>query len=303
MYKCAYCDREFKDKGNLRKHEKHYHENIKETITCPFCHKLFEKCGISSHVKSCKENPDRYVSKKETNKKKAFEWFSQPGNCRFCGKLCKNGNSLLNHERLCIQNPNRKPSGINHIDNLKGYREKIKSGELTIWNKGLTKDTDDRISKASEKIRLHYQTHSGTFLGRHHSSETRKKMSDRAKELNYNERFGYRKSFKYKDVVFQSSYEMKVAMSLDENNIKWEKATNLPYIDNNNVKHYYTPDIYLKDYNIYLDPKNDFLINNVNPHFGYSDYEKINWVMEQNGVKILILNKDQLDWKIIKTLL
>lgn len=29
------------------------------------------------------------------------------GNCRFCGKECKNSNSLRNHERLCQDNPNR----------------------------------------------------------------------------------------------------------------------------------------------------------------------------------------------------
>ena len=27
--------------------------------------------------------------------------------CKFCEKVCKNANSLRNHERLCKQNPNR----------------------------------------------------------------------------------------------------------------------------------------------------------------------------------------------------
>lgn len=27
--------------------------------------------------------------------------------CKFCGKTCKNANSLRNHERLCKLNPNR----------------------------------------------------------------------------------------------------------------------------------------------------------------------------------------------------
>ena len=60
-------------------------------------------------------------------------------------------------------------------------------------------------------------------------------------------------------------------------------------------KHTYTPDLYLPDYNVYLDPKNDFLIENINPTLGYSDKDKINWVMEQNGVRVIILNKNQLD--------
>lgn len=27
--------------------------------------------------------------------------------CKYCGRLCKNPNSLRNHERLCKSNPNR----------------------------------------------------------------------------------------------------------------------------------------------------------------------------------------------------
>jgi len=37
-----------------------------------------------------------------------------PGRCRFCGKECKNQNSLLNHERLCKQNPDAQESKGNH---------------------------------------------------------------------------------------------------------------------------------------------------------------------------------------------
>lgn len=30
--------------------------------------------------------------------------------CKFCGRQCKNNNSLINHERLCKENPNRQIS-------------------------------------------------------------------------------------------------------------------------------------------------------------------------------------------------
>ena len=32
--------------------------------------------------------------------------------CKFCGKECKNSNSLRNHERLCKSNPNRQTANI-----------------------------------------------------------------------------------------------------------------------------------------------------------------------------------------------
>ena len=57
------------------------------------------------------------------------------------------------------------------------------------------------------------------------------------------------------------------------------------------------------DYDIYLDPKNDYLINHSNPTLGYNDCEKIDWVMEQNDVRIIILDKTQLTWDKIEELI
>ena len=41
--------------------------------------------------------------------------------------------------------------------------------------------------------------------------------------------------------------------------------------------------------------KKAIVIQDINPTLGYSDKDKINWVMEQNGVRVIILNKNQLD--------
>lgn len=73
----------------------------------------------------------------------------------------------------------------------------------------------------------------------------------------------------------------------------------MPYVIDGKL-HYYTPDFYLPDYNLYLDPKNDFLINNINPKLGYADSYKIEQVMLQNNIRIIILNKEQLSWDYIK---
>jgi hypothetical protein len=107
----------------------------------------------------------------------------------------------------------------------------------------------------------------------------------------------------YKGKTLGSSYELEVAKSLDENNIRWDTCKRIIYIDPFGKKRTYTPDIYLLDYDIYLDPKNDFLIDNVNPRLGFSDKEKIRLVEEQNKLRVLILNKRQLNWDVIKTLL
>lgn len=60
--------------------------------------------------------------------------------CKFCGKECKNDNSLRNHERLCHNNPNRDESPF-----VK-YNKEVADGLRKVWNHGLTKETDERIS-------------------------------------------------------------------------------------------------------------------------------------------------------------
>lgn len=106
-----------------------------------------------------------------------------------------------------------------------------------------------------------------------------------------NKAYGWYESKFAGKVWLESSYEYKVALSLDKNSIEWIRPNFLIY---NNSKKYY-PDFYLPKYNIYLDPKNDFLIE--------QDKIKIQQVMDKNNVEILILNKDQLSWNIIKQLL
>lgn len=45
------------------------------------------------------------------------------------------------------------------------------------WNKGLTKETDERVKRTAEKISK-FQKENSTWKGRHHSEETKKKLSE-----------------------------------------------------------------------------------------------------------------------------
>lgn len=106
----------------------------------------------------------------------------------------------------------------------------------------------------------------------------------------------------YNGVLLGSTYEVTLAKSLDEYGVKWSLPQKISYTDLSGKKHTYTADFYLPDYDVYLDPKNDFLINNINPALGYSDHDKIKWVTEQNGVRIIILSKEQLSWDSVSKL-
>ena len=48
--------------------------------------------------------------------------------CRFCGRECKNINSLRNHERLCKENPNRQEMTWLTYSGFAEYNKKIKAG-------------------------------------------------------------------------------------------------------------------------------------------------------------------------------
>lgn len=103
------------------------------------------------------------------------------------------------------------------------------------------------------------------------------------------------KKFVYNGIILDSTYEITFAKNLNENNIKWIRPKLFLY-KLQNVEHRYYPDFYLPEYNIYVDTKNDYLINNVNPRFGITDVEKTKLVEKQNNIKIIILDKNHLSF-------
>lgn len=210
--------------------------------------------------------------------------------CKFCGKQCKNANSLRNHERFCKENPERQESPWIKFNHERGA-----------WNKGLTKDTDERIKKRSETFSKRYKgTEEGKRIFSHPQSEEHKqKMRKIAFERHWG---GWHtsKSIEYNGTNLDSTYEFEVAKTLDENQVKWERPTYFIWEDTKGIKHRYYPDFYLPEYNVYLDPKNDYLINNKTKKFGITDVEKIEIVQQQNRIHIIILDKNNLTWQSIK---
>ena len=210
--------------------------------------------------------------------------------CKFCGKVCKNANSLRSHERLCKENPERQESSWVKFNKKRGA-----------WNKGLTKETDERLRKRSKTFSERYKgTDEGKRIFSHPQSEAHKqKMRKIAFERHWG---GWHtsKTVEYNGTNLDSTYEVEVAKELDENQVKWERPTYFLWEDSKGVKHRYYPDFYLPEYNVYLDPKNDYLINNKTKKFGITDVEKIEIVQQQNGIHIIILDKNNLTWQSIK---
>lgn len=204
-------------------------------------------------------------------------------NCPECGKkFCKNG--LKTHiwrvhtEEGKDFNPNR------------GYKD----GSRVIWNKGLNA-SDPRIKLISEKQRK-------SMLGRTtrpHTEEEKIRLSEIAKMNKFgghtSKKAIYYKCIDGSKVYLHSSYEVRVAESLDKSNIRWTRPEPLWWVDADNIKHRYYPDFYLVDYNIFLDPKNSYL--------RVKDRDKIDRVAIQNNVIVLILDEEHLEWEKIMSII
>jgi hypothetical protein len=96
------------------------------------------------------------------------------------------------------------------------------------------------------------------------------------------------KKYIYKDVYMDSSWEVNLAKFLDLNNIVWERSRKIVFLwtDRNNKKRRYYPDFYLPKYNLYLDPKNKFLLE--------KDEFKINQVIKENNIDLICESLDNI---------
>ena len=172
--------------------------------------------------------------------------------CTYCNKVCKNQNSLKNHECRCKSNPNRV---------YKSY-----TVGLTAWNKGKTKKTDDRVKKNAESISSAYKTgkviswnkgktKNDSIIIKSASENISRTVQNKVENGTWHSSFSKTHTYIYKGVKLMGTWELKFAMYLDSKSIKWSRPVNrIPYIFENK-NHYYTPDFYLSDYDLYIEIK------------------------------------------------
>jgi len=232
------------------------------TKECPQCKKHISLSNFNKHITRC---IDGIIIQKHMPKKE----------CENCGNEF-NVSNYNTHYNACLQGYVRQP-----IVGLGPQNQHTKAKRLGLPKPIISEETRNKLSEKCGKCVW--------------TDEMRKSQSDHAKRRGIGGKF-INNRIEYKDVKLGSGYELKVAISLDENNIIWEKPKSFEYTDPNGKNRKYTPDFYLPEYDVYLDPKNDFLINNVNPAMGFSDITKIELVEIQNSIKVFILDKTQLSW-------
>lgn len=176
---------------------------------------------------------------------------AKEGICTFCGKTCKNQNSLRQHQIRCKCNPNRRAIWV-HND---AWRTSIKNKKVTLQVK------DQFICKFCKKVWLTtvsgYKNHelhcrenpcrkAGSFADRSVSEETKKKISATGKSRKslggYRFGSGRGKKGTYKGYYCDSSWELAYVIYNLDHNIKFERNEELFPYEFNGEQHKYKPD-------------------------------------------------------------
>ncbi len=138
---------------------------VRTKVICEKCGREISKLNIAKHLRSHETHPENF-------EKEQYHLDHDDLFCKFCGKECENKNSLVQHEIRCKENPNKINVYVSNFNNI----------GRTPWNKGLTKETDERVERRG--LNLHNNVKSGKtiFKGHAHSEETKKKLSRIRKE-------------------------------------------------------------------------------------------------------------------------
>lgn len=221
---------------------------MKEKTNCKYCGKSFiSGHGLKYHENRCKNNPKRIETIRSFKPKTDKKIFEEECICNFCQRKFISLRALKYHLHYCINNPNR-------------------DLHRKIWNKGLTKNTDDRVRKCGETYSKNCKDGKFVPYWKGKTKETdnevailAKHVSERVKEKvaegTWHNSFSKARTIEYKGINFLGSWEVNFAKYLDSKNINWERCKDQFDYYFKNENHKYTPDFYLLDFDLYIEIK------------------------------------------------
>ena len=244
---------------------------------CPFCNEERKSTGLHKHIKT--HGPElwkEYLDSKEKQKAREVEGGFK---CTDCDYFSENKKSVSSHWWL-----NHTEEGKNHkVSYTRDFNEN------PIWNKGLTKETDERLVKSGKTYsdRIKNGDIVPHFTGKTHTTEAKQKISEK---LSINNKGGRCKWYDVNGQSVQGTWERDIAEKLSEYGIRWLKLkTNhdtLKYMMNEKIRNY-TPDFYLPDHDMYLEIKG---------FWRGTDKEKMKLVKEQHPtLNIAIIEKEDFE--------
>lgn len=204
--------------------------------------------------------------------------------CVYCNKVCKNDNSLRNHQRLCKLNPNKQTIKSNLIN----YNQKLKLGLVskTATNQHTKAKLEGRVIVVSDETKTKLSNASkGRKLTDDHRNNIKKSMRtavvNNPASYTANNVSGRTPIIWYNGFKLKGTWELETAKWLDRNNIKWTNILDGFEYEWNESIHLYYPDFYLIDYNYYIEVK------------GYErERDRAKWKVVDN---LIIIKKNEID--------
>ena len=221
-------------------------------VICPLCGSSISKSNWSNHERRHRDHPETFEVPKYRVDHEGLD-------CKFCGKTCKNNNSLRNHERLCKLNPHRQQP-VGGRTNIPNFNQQ---GRVA-WNKGLTKETSPILKAVSEHMKEYVRSENYTGpLGKTGSNNTSSSIEVREKiSRTMADRYAYPRGWAkrgwYKGIWCDSSWELAYILWATDNKISFVRnRTRFEYLWDGYI-HNYTPDFYLPEEDVYIEIKGQF---------------------------------------------
>lgn len=204
--------------------------------------------------------------------------------CKYCNKLCKNDNSLRNHQRLCKLNPNKQVL----VSNLIEYNQKVKMGvvDKQATNQHTKAKLDGGVYVVSEETRSKL---SKAGKGRTLTPEQierrkiamRKAVLENPNSYTANNVSGRTPIIMYNGFKLKGTWELETAKWLDRQNIKWTNILKGFDYEWQGSTHIYYPDFYLTEYDRYIEVK------------GYErERDRAKWKVVKD---LIVLKKDEIN--------
>lgn len=189
--------------------------------------------------------------------------------CQYCEKFCKNSNSLLNHERLCKNNPNRAESSFVRFkkDNPDPWNKGL-IGAQSAWNKGKTIDghpcPEAQRVILSEKMKAKYAAGWDPKAGR-------------CKKYSYSSKIAG-------DIKVDGTWELTFCKYADAKGLKWERNTQrFGYVTAEGKCSTYKPDFFVCDWNSFVEIK------------GYeTDLDHAKWSQFPKDLNLIVLRRKEI---------
>lgn len=126
---------------------------------------------------------------------------------------------------------------------------------LPVWNKGLTKETDERVKRNSENVSKAKKGKPGRKQSEAEKIKKSNTIKKKVKEGTWHYSFSKVRTYEYKGVKLHGKWELQYAQWLDKNNVKWRRPKEKFVYIFEEKERFYTPDFYLIDSNEYIEIK------------------------------------------------